>query len=106
MRVFNPPLSRGPKASTTSTLRRPLMSTPHGKADTAKGANNCCPSLAFSSGHFSPVTDWVIWGGGGGMRDDSAEILFQSFLQEALVSSSGMDRYVHCLTLWTSLPEG
>ena len=29
------------------------------------------------------------------MRDDSAEILFQSFLQEALLSSSGMGRYVH-----------
>ena len=29
------------------------------------------------------------------MRDDSAEILFQSFLQEALVSSSGMGRDVH-----------
>ena len=27
--------------------------------------------------------------------DDSAEILFQSFLQEALVSSSGMGRDVH-----------
>ena len=26
------------------------------------------------------------------MRDDSAEILFQSFLQEAIVSSSGMDK--------------
>ena len=33
------------------------------------------------------------------MRDDSAEILFQSFLQEALVSSSGMGRYVHPLML-------
>ena len=29
------------------------------------------------------------------MRDDLAEILFQSFLQEALASSSGMDRDVH-----------
>ena len=29
------------------------------------------------------------------MRDDSAEILFKSFLQEALVSSSGMVRAVH-----------
>ena len=28
----------------------------------------------------------------GDMRDDSAEILFQSFLQEALVSSSGMGK--------------
>ena len=30
------------------------------------------------------------WGVGVDVRDDSAEILFQSFLQEALVSSSGM----------------
>ena len=33
------------------------------------------------------------------MRNDSAEIFFQSFLQEALVSSSGMGRDVHCLML-------
>ena len=31
----------------------------------------------------------------GGMGDDSAEVLFQSFLQDALVSSSGMGRDVH-----------
>ena len=36
-------------------------------------------------------------GGGVGMRDDSAEILFQSCLQEAHVSSSGMSRNVHSL---------
>ena len=35
---------------------------------------------------FSPMTDFLIREN---MRDDSAEILFQSFLQEALVSSSG-----------------
>ena len=29
------------------------------------------------------------------MRDDSAEILFQSVLWEAIVSSYGMDRDVH-----------
>ena len=33
------------------------------------------------------------------MWDDSAEILFQSFLQQALVSSSGMGRDVHFLML-------
>ena len=33
------------------------------------------------------------------MRDDSAEILFESFLQEAIVSSSGTDRDVHSLML-------
>ena len=36
-------------------------------------------------------------GGGKDMRNDSAQILFQSFLQEALVSSSGMGRDVHSL---------
>ena len=37
--------------------------------------------------------------GGRDMRDDSAEILFQSFLQEALVSSPGIGRDVHSLKL-------
>ena len=37
-------------------------------------------------------------GRNGDMRDDSAEILFQSFLQEALVSSSSMGRNVLSLT--------
>ena len=32
-------------------------------------------------------------------RDDSAEILFQSFLQEAVVNSSGMARDVHSLMM-------
>ena len=31
------------------------------------------------------------------MRDDSAEIPFQSFLQEAIGSSSGTDKDVHAL---------
>ena len=35
----------------------------------------------------------------GNMRDDSAEILFQSFLQEAFVSRFGMGKYVHSLML-------
>ena len=35
----------------------------------------------------------------GDMRDDSAEILFQSFLQEAVENSSGMGRDVHSLML-------
>ena len=35
------------------------------------------------------------------MRDDSAEIIFRSFLQEALVSNSGMSRDVHSLVLPT-----
>ena len=33
------------------------------------------------------------------MTDDSPEILFQSFLREAIVSSSGISKDVHCLTL-------
>ena len=33
------------------------------------------------------------------MRNDSAEILFQSFLQEAVVSSSGVGKDVHSLIL-------
>ena len=44
----------------------------------------------------SPLTDWVVGVGGEGgerdLRDDSAEILFQSFLWEPIVSSSGMGR--------------
>ena len=35
----------------------------------------------------------------GDMKDDSAEILFQSFLQEAIVSRSDMDRDVQSLML-------
>ena len=35
----------------------------------------------------------------GDMRDDSADILFQSFVQEAHVSSSRMGRVVHPLTV-------
>ena len=50
--------------------------------------------ISHSHSQFSPVQylDGLgCWGGGGGgERDDSAEILFQSFLQKALVSSSGM----------------
>ena len=45
---------------------------------------------------FSSLTDWVTRGD---MRDDSAEILFQSLLWEAIVSSSGIDRDIHTLML-------
>ena len=47
-----------------------------------------------SSIQFSPLTDWIV-----AMRNDSTEILFQSFPREAVVSSFGMSRDVHCLTL-------
>ena len=53
----------------------------------------------FSSVQVSPLTDWVVGEGWGDMRDDSAEIPFQSFLQEALVSRSGISRDVHSLML-------
>ena len=38
-------------------------------------------------------------GNRGDMRDDLAEVLFQSFLRKANVSGSGTDRDVHALTL-------
>ena len=41
----------------------------------------------FTPVQLSPLTYWVV---GGDMTDDSAEILFQSFLQGAVKSSSGM----------------
>ena len=53
--------------------------------------------MMWLSVHFSPLTDWVM--GGGYMRNDSAEVLFQSFLQEARVSSSGVGKDVHTLTV-------
>ena len=34
-----------------------------------------------------------------GMTDESADILFQSFLQEAIMSSSGMVRDIYLLTV-------
>ena len=48
------------------------------------------------SGQLSPLTEAVVreWGGGG---QDSVEILFQSFLQVAIVSRSGIGRDVHFL---------
>ena len=46
---------------------------------------------------FSSVQSLDRLGLQGDMRDDSAEMLFQSFLQEALVSSYGMGRDVHSL---------
>ena len=51
--------------------------------------------IQFNLVQLSPLTDWFI----GDVRDNSAEILFQSFLLEALVSRYGMSRYVHSLML-------
>ena len=50
----------------------------------------------ISSAQFSPWTNWIFRGD---MTDDSAENLFQLFLLEAVVSSSGMGREVHTLML-------
>ena len=47
-----------------------------------------------SSVQFSSSTDWVVRGVGvgvGGIMNDLADILFKSFLQEAVVSSSGKE---------------
>ena len=48
---------------------------------------------------FSLVQFAVQLGCRGNMTDDSAEILFQSFLQEALLNISGMGRDVRSLML-------
>ena len=48
-------------------------------------------SKQFSSVLLSPLIDGVVEGD---TRDNPAEIPFQSFLQEALVSSSGVGRDV------------
>ena len=45
---------------------------------------------------FRPLTSWVVRGD---RRDNSAEILFESFLQKAIENSSGMGRDVHSLML-------
>ena len=51
------------------------------------------PSVQFSS------VPWPLGSSREDMRDDSAEIFFQSSLREASVSSSGTGRDVHPLTL-------
>ena len=52
-------------------------------SEKVQGEGKTEKKIQFSSVQFSPLTDWVT-GGRGGMWDDSAEILSQSFLQEAL----------------------
>ena len=56
-------------------------------------------SQALSSVQFTSLQSRDRLGRRGDTRDDSVEILFQSFLQKALVSSSGMGRDVHSLML-------
>ena len=54
----------------------------------------------LSGSSVSLSSDLVVGkGGGGGNRVDLAEILFQSFLWEAIAGSSGIGRHVHSLTL-------
>ena len=48
---------------------------------------------------FNSVQSFYQLGRWGNMRDDSAEVFFQTFLQESLVSSSGMGRDVLSLIL-------
>ena len=50
---------------------------------------------AFAGFSFRSVQSLDRLGRRGDMKNDVAKILFQSFLQEALVSSSGMGRDVH-----------
>ena len=57
------------------------------------------PRPRSGSVQFSLSTDLVVGEVVGDLRDDSAEILFQSFLQMALVSSSGVGRGVHTFML-------
>ena len=56
-------------------------------------------TMAMIDDQFISVQSLDQLGDQGDMRDLSAEILFQPFLQEALVSSSGMGRNVHFLML-------
>ena len=60
-----------------------------------------CDAPTFNSVPLCSVQSLDRLGRRGDMWDDSAEILFQSFLQEALVSSSSMGKYVHSLMLTT-----
>ena len=54
----------------------------------------------LSSIQFCPVQSLDRLGRRGDMRDDSAEIIFQSFLQEALASSAGMGYKRGILLVW------
>ena len=56
------------------------------------------PNMTPMVVQFNPLTVWVVWRTWH-LTDDSAKILFQCFLQEATVSSSGMGRDIHSLTL-------
>ena len=59
----------------------------------------CFSSIQFSSVQFSSVQSLDRLGRREDLTGDSADILLQSLLQKAIVSSSDMDREVHCLML-------
>ena len=65
--------------------------------------HSICPPPAHQDNdddhQFSSVQSLDRLGRRGHVRDDSADILFQSFLQEALVSSSGMARDLSSLNV-------
>ena len=65
---------------------------------TARLMNRQTTSVPRLNDRLSSLQSLDRLGHWGNMRDDSAEILFQSFLKEAFVSSSGLGRNVHSLT--------
>ena len=69
--------------------------------ETVKGKYSCPILHGRDLVQFSPFTNWVFFFGGGydRMTDNSAEILFQPCLKEAIVSSSGVGKAVHSLVL-------
>ena len=80
-----------------------LISTKKKKKKKAQAEMNCRTfSQTFSREEKTTtcsVRSLCRLGRWGNMRDDSAEILSQSILREAIMSSSGMGRGVHSLTL-------
>ena len=74
-----------------ATSRRLLLQNFVAAKCTIAAAQICNDKKYFAVTNLSSVQSFD--GVKGDMRDDSAEILFQSFLQEALVSSSGIGRY-------------
>ena len=73
------------------------------KSSRGRGLSQCAVRIVIFGDHetaqFSSVQSLDQLGRRRDLMDDSAEILFQSFLQEALVSSSGMGRDVQALML-------
>ena len=66
-------------------------------SDSADDTTLAC--FSFSSVQFSSVLWPIVCVVGFAMRDDSAEIPFQSFLWEAILNNSGRSGDIHTLTL-------